>query len=298
MFYYTAYTLRIASELPMPELRAAGPTDCPDLAIRFGAVPANGLPQAKRLGPYLWVDSDAFCLQVPGVARFLVEQGRSITIERESGIDDESVRLFLLGSAFGAMLFQRGHMVLHGNAIRIGDQVMVCVGPSGAGKSTLAAGFAQRGYEVLADDVVPLNRDGLVLPGFPRVKLWHDVTGHLGIDSTRLDRIRPHIEKFNFPLAHAAEPPALPLRWIYVLGNDNHDDIRLEPIGGMKRFLPLQNNTYRVKFLEGMSFKAEHFRLCSQLAAQARVTQVTRPRKGFQLDGLVDKLIADMAANP
>ncbi|MEY2631638.1 MAG: hypothetical protein RIR00_292, partial [Pseudomonadota bacterium] len=156
---YSAYNLKIASDLPLPELSLLPEADAqsPDVTISLGAVQPEGLPDGQQLGPFLWTSPSQLWLQVPHVARFLVSHGTEIRVDPEPGIDEDSLRVFLLGSAFGALLFQLGYLVLHGNAIRIGDQCMICVGPSGAGKSTLAAGFMQRGHTILADDVVPVD---------------------------------------------------------------------------------------------------------------------------------------------
>ena len=295
---FTAYNLSIESELALPELPLCTQSvGAPDVTVRFAKVPPEGLPEGKKLGPFLWVTPDQLWLQVPRVARFWIKAGNSIDIDPEPGIDEDSLRVFLLGSALGALLFQRGHLVLHGNAIRIGNQVMVCVGQSGAGKSTLAAGFMQRGYDILADDVVPVDAQCRALPGFPRIKLWQDVADKLNIDTSGLQRIRPGIEKFNYPLSPLDSAP-LPIRWVYILRSDPADAFTFTPIQGMQRFLPLRANTYRVKYLEGMSLKAEHLKLCGQLASSIRLARVARPKSGFKLDGLIDHLLADMAANP
>ncbi len=296
---HTAYNLSIESELALPELLVASePASAADVQIKFAAVPPDGLPNAQQLGPFLWVNRDSLWLHVPQVARFLVQGGHTILMDPEPGVDEDSLRVFLLGSALGALLFQRGHLVLHGNAIRIGDQCMVCVGHSGAGKSTLTAGFMQRGHQILADDVVPVDAQCRALPGFPRIKLWKDVADKMGIDTSALRRIRPNTEKFNLPLDQPLDQSPLPIRWVYILGSDHIDTLRLEPISGMQRFLPLHNNTYRVRFLQGMALKPEHLKLCGQLASQVRLARVTRPDSGFELNGLIDHLLADMAANP
>ncbi len=296
---YSAYHLTILSELPLPELNAweaSNPPAEPDIHIRLGRIPPNGLAEGQQLGPFLWVSPLSLWLQVPHVARFLVTGGEEILIDPEPGIDEDSLRVFLLGSAFGALLFQRGHLVLHGNAIRIGDQCMVCVGHSGAGKSTLAAGFLRRGHEVLADDVVPVDADCRALPGFPRIKLWRDVSEKLAIDTTGLRRIRPNTEKFNLPVAGSANP--LPIRWIYILDSDHIEAMKITPIQGMQRFQPLHNNTYRVRFLKGMVLKKEHLQLCGRLAGRIRLGRITRPRIGFTLDPMIDTILADIAENP
>ncbi|MFV5213248.1 hypothetical protein ACLIIZ_05905 [Azonexus caeni] len=295
--FYTAYGLTIQSQLDLPELERSFPSVAPDVTVRLGTVGAGGLPGGRQLGPYLWVGQNTFWLQVPGVARFLVQSGTSIWCDPEVGVDEDSVRVFLLGSSFGALLLQRGHLVLHGNAIRIGDACMLCVGPSGAGKSTLAAGFLQRGYEILADDIVPVDAQCRALPGFPRIKLWRDMADQLNIDTGDLRRIRPNTEKFNYPLPPASPHP-LPIRWVYILGSDQNDTLRLEPIQGMHRFQPLHGNIYRVRFLHGTALKAEHLQLCGQLAGKIRLARVTRPRTGFSLVQMINRILADIAEHP
>jgi hypothetical protein len=82
------------------------------------------------------------------------------------------------------------------------------------------------------------------------------------------------------------------------LGSDHIDTIKFEPIGGMQRFAPLRANTYRARYMEGMALKAQHLQLCGQLAGTIRLARVSRPRRGFELDALIDHLLADMAAHP
>lgn len=298
---YTAYNLSIDSEIDLPELFPMHTSNAEpaDVKIHFGSIAPEGLADGQQLGPFLWVTPVSLWLQVPQVARFLVSNGNAIRIDPEPGMDQDSIRVFLLGSVFGALLLQRGHLVLHGNAVRIGDQCMVCVGRSGAGKSTLAAGFLQRGYEILADDVVPVDSDCRAVPGFPRIKLWQDVADRLNIDTAGLCRIRPNLEKFNYPIALAADTPPLPIRWIYILGSNNvFQEFQIESIQGLQRFQPLRNNTYRVGFLDGMGLKAEHMKLCGQLAGSIRLARITRPNNGFMLERLIDRLLADISENP
>lgn len=297
---YTAYNLNFCSELPLPEFLPAlnSSVSSPDVRILYGDVAETGLPDGTQLGTFLWVNRDSLWLKVPHVARFLVQDGNTILVAPEPGIDEDSVRVFLLGSALGALLFQRGYLVLHGNAIRIGDQCMVCVGHSGVGKSALAAGFLQRGYKVLADDVVPIDADCRAVPGFPRIKLWQDVAEKLELDTTSLRRIRPNMEKFNFPLEQHFGEESLPVRWVYILGNDHIDEVKVEPIQGLERFQPLHNNTYRVRFLSGMALKPAHLKLCGQMAGRIRLARVTRPNTGFRLDALIDRILRDIEENP
>ncbi len=297
----TAYDLVVQSEIELPELllEPVGSADkVADVHIYMRPVDPNGISGGRQIDPGLWVTAQEFWLDIKDVARFLIRNGNEIVIDPIPGIDEDSIRLFLLGSAFGALLFQRGALVLHGNAIQIDDKCMICVGDSGAGKSTLAAGFVKRGYSILSDDVVPVDEKCRALPGFPRIKLWQDAADRLDISTENLRRIRPDLEKFNFPLERHFSDQALPVRWIYVLDSHDRPDILVEPIQGMDRFARLHDNTYRVNFLQGMELMPEHLQLCSRLSRHIRLVKITRPSLGFGLETLMDRILTDVAENP
>jgi len=277
MEYYRFYGLNVASEMPLPEADRATENAVADIHIRLGDVPAAGIPGAIELEEGCQATADDFWLSVADTARYRVRAGKEIIVDRQPGADDASVRLFLLGSSLGALLMQRGLLVLHGNAIRIGDACLVCVGDSGAGKSTLAAAFALQGHEVLADDVVAVDSQGRALPGLPRVKLWQDAADQLGISTAELRRIRPELEKFDWPLADRFCRQALPIRWICVIAPAEGAEPTVEAVEGFDRLPLLRDNSYRLHFLAGMSHLQGHFRQCADLLAQARMAILRRP---------------------
>lgn len=295
MYHYQCYGLSIASDLNLPELVPAQ-FDNADVVVRRGEIQVDMLADAKQLGPFLHANRTQLLLEVPDVARYLIENGNRITYQPLGDIDADSIRVFLLGSCFGALLFQRGLLVLHGNGVRVGDGCVICVGHSGAGKSTLAAALVQRGHALVADDVCAINARGFIEPGFPRIKLWADTARQLGIDTQPLNRIRPDIEKFNWPLADSFCDTSLPVRAVYVLHRHNKDEFLLDEVSGMDRFQLLRNNSYRQRYMKGMQLQPEHLKLCSTLAQRARIARITRPQAGFQLDALVDTVLGDLAA--
>jgi hypothetical protein len=299
-YRYSAYGLKIESVFALPELGAARAEgeDSPDVMIRIGPLPAIDELSWTQSGPFSWVAEDAYWLEVRGVLRLLVRNGTEMVIEPAPGVDDDSLRTFVLGSGFGALLFQRGYLVLHGNAIRVGDQCLICIGPSGAGKSTVSAMFLQRGYQVLADDVVPVDIQGRALPGFPRIKLWQDAAEHLALETKGLRRVRPMVEKFNLLVAQPYDGPPLPVRWIYILDTERKPEITLEPVRGMQRLKPLRENTYSIRMIRSSAAKSEQLKQCAKLAIGIRLSRISRPAGGFSAGAMVDRMLADMAENP
>ena len=296
-FRYLAYGLKIDSALELPELGGeVESTERADLTISIGEVSRFDTAGGGQRDDIRWIDAEHFWLHIESVAHFLVSNGREITIMPEPDADPSAMRAYLLGSVCGALLVQRGFLVLHGNAIQVGGGCIVCVGDSGAGKSTLAAGFLKRGFHVLADDVVAIDAGGNAIPGFPRIKLWQDAADQLGISTEGRVRVLSQLDKYNLPISTFDPLERLPVRWIYQLSAGSGEQISIEPITGLGRFRLLRDNTYRNEYLAGHDMLSAHLKRCSQLAGSAHLARVVRPDKGFSLDRLIDRLLDDIAA--
>src|SRR5687767_37791 len=118
----------------------------PDVTISIGAVgPVSGPPGVD-------LQDDALVLRIPEVASYRID-ATSILVSPAPAVPEQNLRLYLLGSAFGALLHQRGLLPLHANAVEIDGKAVAFMGASGEGKSTLAAWFHDRGFNIIADDV-------------------------------------------------------------------------------------------------------------------------------------------------
>jgi len=295
---YRCYGLLVGSEMPLPDLgrdlrSSVGTHARTDVTVRRAAL--DPAPEtATRLPLGLWRAPGVIGLDVPGTARLVVRDGREILVDAAPGADPSTVRLFVLGTAMGALMMQRGHLVLHGNAFRVGDACAVVVGRSGAGKSTLAAEVLRRGHEVLSDDVVPVDPAGNALPGYPRIKLWDDAVARLGLDSNGLDRVVTSVEKFQLPISRPCTDP-LPLRWIYVLERHQGPELVVRPVGGAESFSLLHEHTYRNELLAGADVLRDHLVQCSRLAGTARISRVTRPAATMSAEATADAILEDIA---
>src|SRR5579863_9982693 len=125
-FQYCAYGLSIDSDFALPEL-APGCGREPDVSIRAGSVPET-IEQPYAVGVLYWAASGRFLLNMPRIARYLATDGRAIVSERATGADDADVRVFLLGSVFGALLHQRGALPLHGSAVAAASGAVLFLG--------------------------------------------------------------------------------------------------------------------------------------------------------------------------
>jgi|WetSurMetagenome_2_1015567.scaffolds.fasta_scaffold00105_32 hypothetical protein len=294
---YRIFGLYIESDIALPAPLVAGPPPglSPDVVIEYGEVPAE-LSNPRGKGPRYQAGSGEFLLLVDDVARYYVRDGRRITISAEPGVEEERILIFLMGSAFGALMHQRNVLILHAGAVAFGDGGVLFTGISGVGKSTLTAAFHDRGHPFLADDVcaVALN-DGkpAVVPGFPRLKLWAEALEGLGKDKGQLKSIKwtENLEKYFLPVETVREEAIL-LKAVFILVPSDTDVIEITALKGLDKVRAIINNTYRLRFLNAISDREAHFRQCAAVASVSAVYCVSRPRSGFLLGELMDAVEA------
>lgn len=293
---YLVHGLVLDSDLPLPELHPAEADAPAQIQLRRGGLTAPPA-EARFHGPYFQALGDTAWFSPPGAGRYQMHAGRQIHYEPPPASDAPdplaTTRLYLLGGALGALLFQRGRLVLHGNAIRVGDRAILCLGRSGAGKSTLAGLFQNRGYPVLADDACALDEADRVHPGLPRIRLWPDSVQRLGLAPEGLRQVRPEEDKIHLPLEPIPQRTALPAGPIYILRGDRQDRLGLEPCAGPQALMLLHRHTYRPGFLQAMGLQAWHLTRLARLANHTRVVRLMRPRSRFETDALVDLILAD-----
>ena len=314
MYTYTAYQLNIHAEFPIPEFPAGNdvgqigreappqggnpPYATPDVIIRHGEVPP-ALENVTGKGVLYQATANQFLLKMDAVGRYLVQNGNEIIVEPAADSLASDVRVFLLGSCIGALLHQRGLLVVHAGAVYTDKGAVLFTGHSGCGKSTLLGELMRRGYKMMVDDVCAVTLDSaglpLVLPGYPRTRLWLDAATKLEQDVNTMERTRPTMEKYERQIPEQFWDQPAPLRRIYLLTSINKDELKLEAMPRINTFNIVLHNTYRQQFLDGLEMRAPHFGLAVAVAKQTGVTRVTRPNHPFRLTELADLIEKDLA---
>lgn len=294
-FIYKAFGLIISSEFEIPEFLSFSGE--PEVFLKFGEVP-DQLNSPQFEGVRFQASLNQFLLKIDHIAHYFVVDGKNIQVKTLEGSNISEVRLFLLGSVFGALLHQRGLLPMHGSSLCINGKAYIFSGVSGAGKSTLAAGLVSHGYKLLSDDisVVALseNQSPIVYAGYPQMKLWADSLEKLGMDPEQHTRVRSQLNKHQLQVEQSFSQEALSLGGIYILQSHNFEDILLESLKGIEKFNALKNNTYRLNFIKGLGNAQTHFRHISAVAMNCPVRRITRPSKGFSLELLLDLIEEDI----
>ncbi|WP_219837794.1 aldolase [Paenibacillus sp. R14(2021)] len=291
---YKAFGLTIASEIVMPELlRESEQTGEADVYIELEDLSHAWNERSGSDDHYAFGDGE-FMLNIEGAGIYRVRGGSRISVSPAAGAEATTVRLYLLGTCMGALLFQRQLLPLHGSAVVIGGKAYAFVGDSGAGKSTLAAAFLKLGYPLLTDDViaVTLSRDRVpfVIPAYPQQKLWQESIDKLGMQSGRY--LPLYQTKFAIPVASQFCKEPVPLAGIFELVKSDGEETEIRRLRGLERLPTVRYHTYRQFLISDLGLDHRHFSTSVSLVERIGMYQLRRPAAGFTVDELVNRILA------
>lgn len=224
---YAAFGLTIDSEVPLPLPAGAGAAD---VWVRRGAGEGfrfGGLAASAR---EIWVD----------------------------GADERLV----LGAGLGIVLHERGFLVLHATTVTRDGEAVAFLGEPGAGKSSLGAAFLSQGWELVSDDVTAVDDEGLVRPGYPRMKLSRDAAEAFGFKPG--PRVHPEVEKHWVEVGSFAPGPAALRRALVLAPAPN-------------ALMALVRHSYCPALLGGDA-QARHFAQCGRLVERIEIAEACPPR--------------------
>lgn len=274
---------RVRSEWPLPELMPWTGDDRPtDITIRRGPIPER-LSGPLRETPLVQVDArNVLRFTVRNVANYLVRDGNEVIIDTPHATDTQDVGLFLLGSVLGFLCHQRGLLPLHASCVSYRGQTLAFLGPSGAGKSTMAALLLKQGARLLSDDVAVIDVRAaggpLLLPTFPRQKLWRDTIDALGVTPGRYLRRTVTLEKFDRPVPGAFDGTPVRLdRICRLLPRVRQDAPQLLPVDGLQAVSFLYENVYRRTAGGLLGLTERIFQDCAMLARGPTIQALALP---------------------
>jgi hypothetical protein len=295
-FSYLVYGLGIRATIPLPELVAGEAEE--EVSIRFGRLDQPLLETREKGWSYSSPAPEEKHLFWQGIGTFLVREGRDIVIDPFPGLDERTLRLFILGPVLAVLLRQRGHLLLHASAIAVDDEAVLFLGNSGWGKSTMAATLHARGHALVTDDIAVLqSKEGCprVFPGFPQLKLWPEALVSLGDDPEKLPRWNPQLEKRVRLVSHQFPSAPLPIKRIYVLDEGNTPEI--SPLRAQEAFMELIRHTYGsdhgLQTAMGVG-SAPHFLECADIVDKVIICSLRRQKSLSQLNDLARLIEEDL----
>ena len=261
---YKAFGLVIQSCRPIPQLQEL--TGVPfDVQVVDRKLRDEIDPKAPRVG------SQSNVVLTLSDTIFRVTGGNLIEADVAEGDTEAYVGMYLMGSCMGAILIQRGFMLLHGSCVTDGIRSVLITGDSGSGKSTTAAEFLKRGWKLVTDDVTCVfEQDGIpmVRSSYPSQKLWQDAMENY--EKTEQDVHSLYFfqnrEKYGISVADNFYDGVCLLSMVVRLLPADHPT-SLSPIEGMAKVDQLMRNTYRNYMIE-KQHRQRHFQRCVTLSTK------------------------------
>ena len=316
------YGLGVVANRPIPGVPSSKIAS-DDIRISFGSLPAwlHEVSEAQIETSYIadykdecgnpvlrvfrLLDGQYFKFYYADETAFVVDKaGTEIWVEWPKPLTLEDATTYLLGPIMGFVMLLRGVVCLHASAIAIGSEAIALVGPAGSGKSTTAAAFSQRGFGILAEDVVTLDDRGdhfLVRPAYPCIRLWPASVKALYGAESHLPRLTPNWDKCYLDLTERPEQfqqESLPLAAIYLL-RERRNDPRApftEPLDRVEAMMSLVANTYATKLMD-KQMRAREFEMLTRVLKNVALRRVTPHADPAQIGELCETILGDFESN-
>jgi hypothetical protein len=284
-YKYTAFGLNLLSEFIIGQLEpVVFNDDQTDVRITSGSF-LESMAIEMTVDPWYHMVNGELIFWAEDVAAFKILGTTEIMIEPFEGGEMSSIDIYILGTAMGVILHRRGLLVLHGGAVNIQGQAVIITGDSGAGKSSLTNALYQRGYDLITDDlsVIEVSNPSVMIPSYPKQKLWRDSVNVLGHSIEELitidnkdDKYYLHVDRF--------ELDKVPVGWVVYLDVNEDDELITTELNGIEKLEVLLYHTYRSEMIKDLGLVQQHFHLCSKLLENIKVIMISRPEGRYTLD--------------
>ncbi len=294
MYYYSVFGWNVASEFKLVELFEGSNKSEVDITIKEKSV-TKDLDGAHKKGIGFQVKPGHYQLNIEGIARFYVIDGKEIWIDQEEGVDFKEVKVYLFASVLGGLCHLRGTLPIHASAVAHNGKSYLFAGNSGAGKSTLVAALQEKGFLALTDDLSPImfeRSKAILKQGIARIKLWPDALDWLNKEVNEKEKIRADLEKYAHAVEQNCEFGGSQVEKLFILSPNIYDrTLRIEEVKGKEKLVKLMRQTYRTQLIEGLGLKKQHFTMCAALSKQIKLYEIHQPRSKNSLHEQVDLII-------
>jgi hypothetical protein len=249
-----------------------------DVVIRIAS---GDSPVAKSEGRFIAHSVEYSLIKIENVADFEIRGGREIRVWPTTGAKQKDIEIFLFGPVWATLCHQRGVLPLHASAIVTKGSITALAGHSGAGKSTAAATLSSLGYELLADDILPVSFNQNSIPGawpyLRRLKLHRDPIIQLAFTATEMVGETLDKEKYFVRPKRIGDDKWRRLERLYLLeNNETASHLPIEQITGADAVRALVDQTYHFNYILGTRRFGDHLAFCTRLASKVLIYRLRR----------------------
>jgi hypothetical protein len=275
---YSAFGLTFDSQICIPEL-------CPGYGMADVNIVTGRVAFEESENVTYRISKEEFAFRIDEIAKFLVKNGNNIVVDICGKSDMQTLRAYLLGTAFGMLLIQKNIIPIHGSTVMIGGKAVIFTGDCGAGKTTLSSWFQKSGYGYLSDDISAIRFDSkdipAVHPSFVQQRINMDTALHLDFDFTCMSKASLHDNKYVIIPNDLFVTDPKPLNCIVQLKEEETDKVKIEKITGIDKVHCLLESIYCAVLYKDIGFSKSYFSLCMKLAEKISMYTLKRPKRSF-----------------
>jgi hypothetical protein len=224
-------------------------------------------------------------------------RGEAVWATWPDTVSPSQVSVYLLGPVMGIVLRARGVFCLHASAVNVCGGAVALVGATLAGKSSTAAALAQQGYDLIADDMLPVYAvDGRfeVAPSLPRLRLWPDSAAAIFGSADGFGRLWPRDDKRLVPVRGSAPERRLPLHAIYLLERAlDVDEPAITAVAPAHAMMAMVAESFASHY-DDTEGRAREFDLVSRIARSVPTRRVRIPADLRRLSEVARAISADV----
>ncbi len=318
MHRFSTYGLVVESSATVPGAPLARAAGRPDVVVDLAE--AEQISSEMRAGERAWyVSPDRDAAGVPWLTvwrgqgfRFVYAEGAEFLIAADGTAVEGRWRApltvsdaasYLLGPVLAFVLRLRGVVPLHAAGVVVRGRARLFAGAAGAGKSSTVTALGALGYDMLSDDLVPLQvgANGIVAaPGFPRLSIWDDSASALL--GTLTPELKPWSDSYGKRCVDAYEQglrfhdAAVEVGTIYVLQSRTSAGLGSQRLSSREALLALAANTYG-SYLLDQRMRETEFDVLTQVARAIHVRALRFDDDLSRLAGACAALAADAAGD-
>lgn len=258
------------------------------ITVQYGNIPYS-LDGRGASGALWQATKGKFLFNIPEIARYLVEDGRSVTIEQSELATTDDVARFLRMTPLAALCFQQGILAMHAAAVASKSSAVLIAGDSGVGKSVLLTALLQRGFMMMSDDLSILRHDDVsgveVCPLYPEIVLYAD--GLELLDLAGSSNAPADFNRRSLAIPDRFMPVPKKLKAIYWLQVTKGNSVELSSYSGVNKVKAVNSLLYNSHIADTLLSRVTYLQYLSHITANVPILKVLRPQTA-SLDELSD----------
>lgn len=314
MRLHRLYGLTVASDFPFKN-RFPGGSGSPDVTFTCRKRPpvpdhwqnttplfASGMKTERGESILSIFRTDGYHVaHYPGLVDFYIWPDR-ITAHLCDTSHDYLVEIYLIGDIFSLWLELHGIPAIHASSVVIDGQAIGFLSSNKGGKSALAAALLKKGYPLLTDDILPIEkRDGIYFgrPGYPQMRMWPDEAGFFLGGYEDLDIVHPRYSKRRIPVGGKGfgsfYSDSIPIGALYIPERQDHcENIGIKPISQKDAFIEMIRHSFSVSIVEALELQVPRMQFFSGLVQNVPVRRFMYPSGFSHLSDVADTLVDDI----